>query len=350
MVLSTGSLFKISREASLRKEFTAADLFYQVSKIELVHNQNLEFLGHAGIWQHRPDIALPSWAADWSYRQLTHSLCVLDQDCLRKTDTKLYQASCDLVGSAKISGTPATLKIRGKLLEEITQLTSSFTFTTSQDQNEGDEMSTSPIHNEAEGSTVNENSKSKVTQVQRQLEYPIRMFNETTSQVAVCFTIAAQCHPNPQNLDAKTASRHTLTASLTHRGSGPALGATLVRVNDGELDELFAALDTAVDAMKTLNTLGVGQKALKLIGLIRKVTRARRFFVTADSYMGLAPGEAREGDRVAILYGCSTPVLIRETGNFEAIWRLVGDCYAYGLMDGEAVKMEGIPVRDIQLI
>ena len=43
--------------------FTAADLFYQFSKVELVHNQNLEFLGHAGVWQHRPDIALPSWAA-----------------------------------------------------------------------------------------------------------------------------------------------------------------------------------------------------------------------------------------------------------------------------------------------
>ena len=33
-------------------DFTAEDLFYQVSRIELVHNQNLDFLGHAGIWQH----------------------------------------------------------------------------------------------------------------------------------------------------------------------------------------------------------------------------------------------------------------------------------------------------------
>ena len=34
--------------------------------------------------------------------------------------------------------------------------------------------------------------------------------------------------------------------------------------------------------------------------------------------MDLAPGEAREGDRVAIVYRCSTPALIRGIGGFEA--------------------------------
>lgn len=333
-----------------QREFTAADLFYQVSEIELVHNQNLDFLGHAGIWQHRPGTALPSWAADWSYRQLTHPLCVLDQDCLRKTNNKLYRASCDLVGSAKISEAPATLTTRGKLLGKVTKLADPFMFTTSQDQSEGAETSISPIRDEAEESTADNDLNSKVPQLKRQIEYSIRMFNETTSQIALCLTTAAQCHPSPGNLDAETAARHTLTASLTHRGSGPALGALLVRISDEESDELFAALDAAVDAMKSFNFSGVDQRPLKLIGLVRKVTRTRRFFVTADNYMGLAPGEAREGDRVAVVYGCSTPVLIRETADVEAGWCLVGECYVHGLMDGQAVGMDHVPVRDIRLV
>ena len=332
------------------RESTPADLFYQVSKIELVHNLNLDYLGHAGLWQHGPDIVLPSWAADWSYRQLTHPLCVLYQDCLLRTNTKLYQASCDLPGSATISAVLETLTVTGKLLGEVTKLASPFTFSTSRDENQGTHTSTPPAHGSAEERAVEKDFETNVTQLQKQLEYPIRMFNETTRQIAHCFTTAAQCHPYPQNLDARIATMHTLTASLTHRGSGPALGATLVRATDEELDELFAALDIAVTEMNSFNIYGVDKKALKLIGLVREVTRTRRFFVTADRYMGLAPSVAREGDRIAVIYGCSTSFLIRESGGFEATWRLVGECYVYGLMDGEAVKMEDVPVEEIRLV
>ena len=341
---------KVLERPRYERDFTAADLFYQVSRIELVHNQNLDFLGHAGIWQHGPDTVLPSWAADWSYRQKTHPLCVLDNDCLQKTDAKLYRAGCDLVGSAKISGAPATLTIQGKILGEVTKLNDPFIFTTSQDKNKGAQISISSLRSQAEESTANDDFRAKVAQLERQFEYPIRMLNETASQMALCLTTAAQCHPYPQNLDAETASKHTLTASLTHQISGPAPGATLIRVKDEELNELFTAFDTAVDAMKSYNFLGINQKALKLLGLVREITRTRRFFVTADRYMGLAPGEAREGDRVAVVYGCSTPVLIRGIGGSGANWRLVGECYVYGLMDGEATTMDSILVREIQLV
>ena len=228
------------------RDFTAADLFYQVSRIELVHNQNLDFLGHAGIWQHGPDTVLPSWAADWSYRQKTHPLCVLDNDCLQKTDDKLYRAGCNLLGSAKISGAPATLTIQGKILGEVTKLNDPFIYTTSQDKNEGAQISRSSLRSQAEESTANDDFRAKVAQLERQFEYPIRMLNETASQMALCLTTAAQCHPYPLNLDAETATKHTLTASLTHQISGPAPGATLIRVKDEELNELFTALDTEI--------------------------------------------------------------------------------------------------------
>ena len=342
---------KILERPRYERDFTAADLFYQVARIELVHNHNLDFLGHAGIWQHRPGAALPSWVADWSYRQLTHPLCVLDHDCLLKTSARLYRASGDLVGSANVSEVPATLEIcgkvlgvRGKILGEVTKLTNPFTFTTNEDKDASTEVSAS------EDTKDNNDLKANAAQSKRQLEYAIRMFYETTSQIASCLKTAAQSHPYPQNLDAETAAMHTLTASLTHQVSGPALGATLIRVSDQEVEELFASLDAAVGAMKSLNLAGVDQKALKLLGLVREVTRTRRFFVTADRYMGIAPSKAREGDRVAIVYGCSTPVLLRGVTGDGVKWCLVGECYVYGLMDGEAVMMDDIPVRDICLV
>ena len=341
---------QILEKPRYERDFTATELFYQVARIELVNNQNLNFLGHAGIWQHRLGIALPSWAADWEYRQRTHPLCVYDHDCLLKTNARLYRASCDLVGSAKVSEASAILEIRGKILGEVTKLNNPFTFTTSQDIDEGAKTSTSPLRNPAEDSTVDDDLKIKAAQMRRQIEYAIRMFYETASPMAFCIRTAAQCNPYPQNLDAETAVLHTLTASLTHRISGPAIGVTLIRANDQEVTELFTAFDAAVGVMKSFNLSGVDRKALKLLELVREVTRTRRYFVTADRYMGLAPGEAREGDRVAIVYGCSTPVLIRGTADVEGNWRLVGECYVYGLMDGEAVTMDDVPVRDICLV
>ena len=60
----------------------------------------------------------------------------------------------------------------------------------------------------------------------------------------------------------------------------------------------------------------------------------RVFFTTEAGFIGLAPKAARKGDRVHILLGCQSPMLLRpeETGTFS----VVGECYIHRLMDGEA--------------
>lgn len=53
----------------------------------------------------------------------------------------------------------------------------------------------------------------------------------------------------------------------------------------------------------------------------------------------LVPGLAREGDVIAVVYGCSIPLLLRrpiEGGGY----RLVGKCYVHGVMDGEALAVD----------
>jgi hypothetical protein len=52
---------------------------------------------------------------------------------------------------------------------------------------------------------------------------------------------------------------------------------------------------------------------------------------------GLAPKKTRNGDVVCVLDGCSVPVMMRDKGRY---WILIGECFVYGIMDGEAVDSE----------
>ena len=70
----------------------------------------------------------------------------------------------------------------------------------------------------------------------------------------------------------------------------------------------------------------------------------KRFFVDEGGWMGLAPEAAQEGDRICLFFGAQVPFLIRKHANgdgnmtVEKTWRLVGECYVHGIMDGEVVK------------
>jgi hypothetical protein len=51
--------------------------------------------------------------------------------------------------------------------------------------------------------------------------------------------------------------------------------------------------------------------------------------------IGLAPAKAKVGDFICILFGCSVPVVLRRDNGF---YRLIGECFTYGIMDGEAIS------------
>lgn len=59
---------------------------------------------------------------------------------------------------------------------------------------------------------------------------------------------------------------------------------------------------------------------------------------------GLGPRETRAGDFICILHGCSVPVVLRRTDGLDE-WRLVGECFVYGLMDGEAMDIKAFTDR-----
>jgi hypothetical protein len=74
-----------------------------------------------------------------------------------------------------------------------------------------------------------------------------------------------------------------------------------------------------------------------------RTSKGRRLMTTKHGYLGWAPDnlygsdedQARVGDKIAIIFGCSTPIVIRPQGNHFLV---LGEAYVQGLMDGEALK------------
>lgn len=92
---------------------------------------------------------------------------------------------------------------------------------------------------------------------------------------------------------------------------------------------------------------------------VRHFIRGRRLIFTASGYMGLAPWHVQKGYKVAILCGCSVPVLL-ERSNISSSgkasssvssaertkWYFRGDCFVQGWMEGEMMKRFGQSTED----
>ena len=70
--------------------------------------------------------------------------------------------------------------------------------------------------------------------------------------------------------------------------------------------------------------------------------------MTRSGFLGLGPTGVRGGDVVAVLLGCGVPLVLRPegggAGGGRAVghkYRVVGECYVHGLMDGEGVGYAG---------
>ena len=77
---------------------------------------------------------------------------------------------------------------------------------------------------------------------------------------------------------------------------------------------------------------------------VRRSISHRRLMRTKNGFLGLAPAFTQVGDRVALLKGLKTPVIIRQKGEE---WEFGGDCYIHGIMNGEAFNPD--ECRDIWL-
>jgi hypothetical protein len=75
--------------------------------------------------------------------------------------------------------------------------------------------------------------------------------------------------------------------------------------------------------------------------------KSRRLMVTEQGCIGVAPCRARQADVVAVLFGCSIPLVLRRTGVREA-WEVVGEAYVHGYMNGQVEGSVGDGRRGVR--
>jgi hypothetical protein len=65
---------------------------------------------------------------------------------------------------------------------------------------------------------------------------------------------------------------------------------------------------------------------------------SRRLITTREGYIGVAPRPTQRGDVILIAGGCSVPLVLRPRFLVDAIessFEIVGECFVFGVMDGE---------------
>ena len=84
-------------------------------------------------------------------------------------------------------------------------------------------------------------------------------------------------------------------------------------------------------------------------------TSKRKFFVTDKGYMGLGPLWMKAGDEVVVLPGARVPFLVRRAPSpvsldlGDSCYRMIGECFVHGIMDGEACTNDETPGHHIYL-
>jgi hypothetical protein len=90
------------------------------------------------------------------------------------------------------------------------------------------------------------------------------------------------------------------------------------------------------DARETLAKVGANGVAFEFIVAAAAAFNRRSAFSTAQGLVGMCPLLVKPSDMVVILFGGRTPYILRKTSDH---YRLISDCYVYGIMDGEAIRM-----------
>lgn len=88
-----------------------------------------------------------------------------------------------------------------------------------------------------------------------------------------------------------------------------------------------------IDQLETHAATGDGDR---FFTISKAACRERIFIRTAKGWQGLAAQTVEPGDTLVVLFGSRIPVILRECNGF---YRLISDCYFFGLMDGEAIQM-----------
>jgi hypothetical protein len=133
----------------------------------------------------------------------------------------------------------------------------------------------------------------------------------------------------PTRIDAKLACILTLTASQKVPGLRTS------ETSDLERFDTFLYLGMTSTINHNPADSGYALLSEENHNAARRVCHLRKHFVTPSGYQGLGPAQTEPNDIVFVIFGGCCPYVLREVQ--PSLYRLVGECYVHGLMDGEAI-------------
>jgi hypothetical protein len=80
---------------------------------------------------------------------------------------------------------------------------------------------------------------------------------------------------------------------------------------------------------------------------VHHISFFRRFFITESGYFGFALSSVGVGDEIFLFSGGRAPFIVRKVDLTE--YRVLGDCYVHGIMDGEQLENGDIEWLDLCL-
>lgn len=106
-------------------------------------------------------------------------------------------------------------------------------------------------------------------------------------------------------------------------------------------DEL--TLENSMDGLRTILRCGKGldfevtEHDRDYFTMVATRTRNRALVRTDQGYVGLAPADVKEGDIILMILSCNSFTVVRPVPGSEGQYNVVGQCFLYGLDDGEVV-------------
>ncbi|KAH8911976.1 HET-domain-containing protein [Coniochaeta sp. PMI_546] len=84
---------------------------------------------------------------------------------------------------------------------------------------------------------------------------------------------------------------------------------------------------------------------------LSETMHGRVLIMSQKGWMGIAPQDVQAGDLIVVLLGLRTPFILRASSEAgESSYRIIGDCYVDGFMEGEAFKLRSLQQRDFVIV
>jgi hypothetical protein len=118
---------------------------------------------------------------------------------------------------------------------------------------------------------------------------------------------------------------------------------TSARRSRNDTAELRRTLIKVAAAKRSISNLARAQDDVltpltALASMLYPAIADRQFFKTTGNRLGWVSRRAQKGDVVCVLYGGDVPFVLRHMEDEN--WRMIGECYVDGLMQGEAKQMK----------